>query len=180
MRKIINSIDKPKTRLDRIKYLIENNVLEFEKYASALGKERYNFKRYFFGKKKEVNSLDYIFRAYECLGGNVSLTWLILGKQPYNGYEKIFSHKKTDIRKRIKDFLDEENLTTRVMGELLGVNASTIHRNLTEKAGLINVHYVIAIHICTGVSLDYLLAGVGPKYTHDKEISFIDYLEEHT
>lgn len=162
-----------KTRKGRILYLIEQKGLDINDYAKKMKRTKNNLIRDL-RDTTEINRLDYILRAYECLNGSITLTWLITGQLPIESARKTYfwerkkPEEKLSASKRIKVFLSENGHSVNTISKILGKDAVAVLRNLNSASDKINVLYVIAIHMCTGVSLDYLLDGIEPKFIFEK------------
>jgi hypothetical protein len=172
---------EPKNRKERIEHLIQRGDLDIDVYAKSLNKRKDNLLRAF-KNTKEINSLDYIMEAYFCMNGEVSLTWLITGGQPIKAPVKIFTYKRIDVRKRLNDLFNSEELSFKTLEETGGITRASIKKMLDEQAGdrkrkiaNINVNHIIMIHLLTGCNFDYILDGIGPKYTWDKERDIVDF-----
>lgn len=163
----------PKNRKERLLLLIERGDLDINLYAKALKTRKDNLLRAFKGKN-EINLLHYIMEAYYCLNGEVSLTWLITGSPPFKAPEKLFTYKRVDVQERLQELFKEENLSQMDIKDLGQFNRTTVQNAIASKS--LNINHVIAIHLLTGVRLDFMLDGIGPKYIWEKDLGIMDML----
>lgn len=153
---------KLQTRKDRLLYLLETKQLNDVQYAKALNVNRYHMYRHL-RQKQEINSMHYIKTAYVLLQGKVSYQWLITGRPPFEGYPNFLREEsESKFYDRVIFLLNRVGLSFEDINKQFGLNKTTFIGRLQRKD--VNVNNIIFLHLITGLSIDYILDGVGPEY----------------
>lgn len=167
----------PKSRKSRINELFKNNEVSKTDVAKHLGVSlRYLEDQL---RKPCVNSLKLIKAINVVSDGRLSLEWLISGAGPKQVVYLIKSKPRTKIKQRVKYVLDEAEIPMLEYSKILKRDRNSLTLSLNFSDDDYPLYNIIAVHLLTGASFDYLINGVEPVYISRKaeNFSLVDYIE---
>lgn len=167
----------PNSRKTRIEELFNTNEVSKSDVAKHLGISLTWLTRRWLSKPV-INSLELIRAIHEVSGGKIPLHWIITGEGPRKIGYRIKGKVTTTIQQRIKGLLLENEIKLTDYSKAVGRDRKNVYLSLNVAEEDLQLFHIIAVHLLTGASFDFIISGLEPVYISRRaeKFSLVDFI----